>query len=86
MPSQRDHEHYRYLGVPIGMTCDVENLDKLVDDLCEDLDRIHSSLLAPWQSRTQSNACARARMALAVGKLTTGTPKFRGFRFCRHTH
>jgi hypothetical protein len=30
------------------------------------------------QSRTQSNACARARMALALGKLTTGTPKFRG--------
>ena len=33
------------------------------------------------QSRTQSNACARARMALAVGKLTTGTPKFRGSGF-----
>ena len=30
------------------------------------------------QSRTQSNACARARNALALGKLTTGTPKFRG--------
>ena len=30
------------------------------------------------QSRTQSNACARARMALALGKLTTGTRKFRG--------
>ena len=30
-----------------------------------------------FQSRTQSNACARA-MALALGKLTTGTPKFRG--------
>jgi hypothetical protein len=33
------------------------------------------------QSRTQSNACARARMALALGKLTTGTPKFRGCGF-----
>jgi hypothetical protein len=30
------------------------------------------------QSRTQSNACARARMALALGKWTTGTPKFSG--------
>ena len=30
---------------------------------------------------TQSNACARARMALALGKLTTGTPKFRGSGF-----
>ena len=33
------------------------------------------------QSRTQSNAYARARMALALGKLTTGTPKFRGSGF-----
>ena len=33
------------------------------------------------QSRTQSNACARGRMALALGKLTTGTPKFRGSGF-----
>ena len=49
MPSLSDHEHYRYLGIPIGTIRDVENLDKLVDDLCEDLDRIHSSLLAPWQ-------------------------------------
>ena len=30
------------------------------------------------QSRTQINACARARKALALGKLTTGTPKFSG--------
>jgi hypothetical protein len=37
--------------------------------------------LNKYQSRTQSNACARARMALAPGKLTTGTPKFRGSGF-----
>jgi hypothetical protein len=37
--------------------------------------------LSVCQSRTQSNACARARMALALGKLTTGTPKFRGSGF-----
>ena len=30
------------------------------------------------QSRTQSNACARARKALALGKLTTGTPRGSG--------
>jgi hypothetical protein len=37
-----------------------------------------------FQSRTQSNACARARMALAMGKLTTGTPKLRVPVLCRH--
>ena len=43
------HEHYRYLGVPIGMMRDIDSLDHLVDDLRQDLDRINSSLLAPWQ-------------------------------------
>jgi hypothetical protein len=38
-------------------------------------------LPSPAQSRTQSNACAQARMALALWKLTTGTPKFRGSGF-----
>ena len=33
------------------------------------------------QSRTQSNSCTRARMALALGKLTSGTPKFGGSGF-----
>jgi hypothetical protein len=49
IPSLSEHEHYRYLGVPIGMVRNVENLDKLVDQLCNDLDSINSSLLAPWQ-------------------------------------
>jgi hypothetical protein len=49
IPALKEHEHYRYLGVPIGMIRDVDNLDSLVDDLCNDLDRISNSLLAPWQ-------------------------------------
>ena len=36
------------------------------------------------QSRTQSNAYARARKALALGKETTGTPKFWGSGCCEH--
>ena len=46
------HEHYRYLGIPIGVIRDVSNLERIVDDLCDDLDRINSSLLAPWQIAT----------------------------------
>ncbi len=49
IPVLKEHEHYRYLGVPIGMIRDVDYLDSLVDDLCNDLERIRSSLLAPWQ-------------------------------------
>ena len=43
------HEHYRYLGVPIGVMRDVDSIDQLVNDLCDDLDSINKSLLAPWQ-------------------------------------
>ncbi|CAB4026569.1 Hypothetical predicted protein, partial [Paramuricea clavata] len=46
IPALKEHEHYRYLGVPIGMICDA---DSLVDDLCRDLERISSSLLALWK-------------------------------------
>ena len=49
MPALNQHEHYRYLGVPIGMMRDIDSLDHLLDDLCQDLERINSSLLAPWQ-------------------------------------
>jgi hypothetical protein len=49
MPAMDQFEHYRYLGVPIGMVRDVTSLESLVDDLCGDLDKIHKSLLAPWQ-------------------------------------
>jgi hypothetical protein len=49
IPSLRAHEHYRYLGVPIGMIREVTSLEKLAEDLCVDLDRIANSLLAPWQ-------------------------------------
>jgi hypothetical protein len=49
IPSLKEHEHYRYLGVPIGVIRDIDCLDTLIDDLCKDLDRIRDSLLAPWQ-------------------------------------
>lgn len=49
MPALKEHEHYRYLGVPIGVLRSVDNIDSLVDDLCNDLEKIRSSLLAPWQ-------------------------------------
>ena len=45
----KQHEHYRYLGVPIGMMRDVDSIEHLVDDLCTDLERINLSLLSPWQ-------------------------------------
>ena len=49
IPALKEHEHYRYLGVPIGIMHDVDELDSLVNRLCDDLDKINDSLLAPWQ-------------------------------------
>lgn len=49
IPALLQHEHYRYLGIPIGVIRDVSDLHTLVDHLCNDLDKINSSLLAPWQ-------------------------------------
>ena len=49
MPALSQHEHYRYLSVPMGLMKDVDSLDHLVDDLCGDSDKINESLLAPWQ-------------------------------------
>ena len=49
IPALKQHEHYRYLGVPIGVMHDVDEINTLVDQLCMDLDRINESLLAPWQ-------------------------------------
>ena len=49
IPPLKAHDHYRYLGVPIGMIKDVSSIQQLADDLCVDFDRIANSLLAPWQ-------------------------------------
>ncbi len=49
IPALSEHEHYRYIGIPIGMIRDDDNLESLADDLCNNLERINSTLLAPWQ-------------------------------------
>ncbi|CAB4023934.1 Hypothetical predicted protein [Paramuricea clavata] len=42
-------DHYRYLGVPIGLIPNISDLAKLIDELTSKLDKIENSLLAPWQ-------------------------------------
>ena len=49
IPALDHHEHYRYLGITIGVIRDVANINSLVDDLCKNLESINDSLLAPWQ-------------------------------------
>jgi hypothetical protein len=49
IPALQREDHYRYLGVPIGLVPNISNLQNLVDDLATKLDKIEHSLLAPWQ-------------------------------------
>ena len=49
MPILDEEEHYRYLGVPIGVIHNYDNVENLVQPLIDDLDKIQESLLAPWQ-------------------------------------
>ena len=49
IPALQREEHYRYLGVPIGLIPDIHFLEILLDELTDKLRKIEESLLAPWQ-------------------------------------
>jgi hypothetical protein len=49
IPALQREDHYRYLGVPIGLVPNITNLQNLVDDLTSKLEKIEQSLLTPWQ-------------------------------------
>ena len=49
IPALAKEDHYRYLGVPIGLLPNVTDLSKLVDQLTDKLRKINTSLLCPWQ-------------------------------------
>ncbi len=49
IPMLLKEESYRYLGVPIGILYDAEDMNKITEKLIKDLEKIRDSLLAPWQ-------------------------------------
>ena len=49
IPALDREDHYRYLGVPIGLVHNITNIQTLVDELTSKLAKIEQSLLAPWQ-------------------------------------
>ena len=49
IPALTQEESYRYLGVPIGLVHNIDDLPNIVPRLIRDIDVIRSSLLAPWQ-------------------------------------
>ena len=49
IPALQAEEMYRYLGIPIGLIHNCNDLPSLVPKLTQNLEKINSSALAPWQ-------------------------------------
>ena len=63
---------YKYLGVPIGLIHDPDNIFDLVQDLTRDLESIEKSLLAPWQKLDMIRTFLQPSLTFA---LRSGFPK-----------
>ena len=72
IPALKQHEHYRYLGVSIGVMHDVDEIDNFVGQLCTDLDKINESHLAPWQKLDAIRTFVQPSLTFA---LRTGEPE-----------
>ena len=49
IPILEEEDHYRYLGVRIGVIHNYANAESLMHPLIDDLDKIEAFLLAPWK-------------------------------------
>ena len=49
VPCLAKEESYRYLGVPIGLIYDADDMNSTTERLIKDLEKLRDSLLAPWQ-------------------------------------
>ena len=49
IPALTQEQSYRYLGVPIGLVHNIDDIPNIVPQLIKNLDTINTSLLAPWQ-------------------------------------
>ncbi|CAB4024738.1 Hypothetical predicted protein [Paramuricea clavata] len=71
---------YKYLGVPIGLIHDPDNISDLVQDLTRDLESIEKSLLAPWQKLDMIRTFLQPSLTFA---LRAGFPKKDNLLVCR---
>lgn len=49
IPALVQEDSYRYLGVPIGLIHNIDDIPNIIPDLVKNIDTVQSSLLAPWQ-------------------------------------
>ena len=49
VPCLAKEESYRYLGIPIELIYDADDMNSITERLIKDLEKLRDSLLTPWQ-------------------------------------
>ena len=80
IPALQREDHYRYLGVPIGLVPNITNLQNLVDDLTSKLDKIEQSLLAPWQKLDAIRTFVQPCLTYALRSTDPTTKSLQSYR------
>ena len=66
-PALENEESYRYLGVPVGLIHNIDDIPNIVPCLIRDLEVIRSSLLAPWQKLDPIRTFIQPCLTYALG-------------------
>lgn len=77
-----EEDHYRYVGIPIGLIHNIDNLPDLVDHLIPDLIKIEESLLALWQKLDTIKTFIQPSLTYA---LRVGNPRKQSIESYRST-
>jgi hypothetical protein len=80
IPALQREDHYRYLGVPIGLVPNITNLQNLVDDLTCKLEKIEQSLLAPWQKLDAIRTFIQPCLTYALRSTAPTTKSLQSYR------
>ena len=80
IPVLNEEDHYRYLGVPIGLLHNISCIETLVDELTTKLDQIHLSLLAPWQKLDAIRTFVQPCLTYALRSTDPPTKSLQGYR------
>ena len=58
-------DHYKYLGIPIGLIHNINHLPEIVDELIPKLLQLEECLLAPWKKLDAIRSFIQPRLTYA---------------------
>lgn len=82
IPALENEESYRYLGVPIGLIHNIDDIPNVVPRLIQDIEKIRASLLAPWQKLDAIRTFVQPCLTYA---LRAGNPLKQSLKLYRET-